>query len=247
MLQLNDVLSSNKLKIYQDDNYFKFSLDGVLLANFVELKLTTKKILDIGTGTGIIPLLLTTKIKLKIDAIEIQKELCDIFDLTLKYNNLSNQINIINKDIKVYAKQSCNLNKYDILICNPPYYGSKCNNKIKTTQRHQSNLDLPDLMESSRRLLKTKGSLFLVYDSMEFSKVIKIINEYSFSINKIQFVHYNKSKKSSIFLLECIKNGNTQTDILPPFILYDDDNYKTKEYNRIFINIEGEKDESKKL
>lgn len=247
MLQLNDVLSSHKLKIYQDDNYFKFSLDGVLLANFVEFKYTTKKILDIGTGTGIIPLLLTTKTKQKVDAIEIQKELCDIFDLTVKYNHLSNQINIINSDIKAYAKQSSNLNKYDILICNPPYYGRKCNNEVKTTQRHQESLDLPELMDSSRKLLKTKGSLFLVYDSMEFSKIIKTVHEYSFSIKKIQFVHYNKSKKSSIFLLECIKQGNTQTNILPPFILYDDDNNKTKEYERIFMDIEGEKDESKEL
>lgn len=234
MLQLNDVISSKNLKIYQDDCYFKFSLDGVLLANFVELKFTTKKILDIGTGTGIIPLLLTTKTKLSIDAIEIQKELCDIFDLTVKYNHLCNQINIIHNDVKIYAKQSSNLNQYDILICNPPYYSGKCNNQIKTKQRHQKSLDLRDLMEASKRLLKTKGSLFLVYDSMEFSNVIKIINEYSFSIKKIRFVYYTKSKNSSIFLIECVKNGNTQTDILSPFILYDEENHRTKEYNDIF-------------
>lgn len=247
MLQLNDVLCSNKLKIYQDDDYFKFSLDGVLLANFVDLKLTTKRILDIGAGTGIITLLLTTKTKLKIDAIEIQKELCDIFDLTLKYNNLSHQVNIINNDIKVYSHQSRNLNQYDILICNPPYYGGRCNNEVKTKQRHQENLSIREVMESSKRLLKTKGSLYLVYDSMEFNNVIKTINQYSFSIKKIQFVHYNKYKNSSIFLLECIKNGNTQTSILPPFILYDNNDKKTEEYNSIFVNMEGEKDESKKL
>ena len=194
MLQLNDVLSSKKLKIYQDDNFFKFSIDGVLLANFIELKLTTKKILDIGTGTGIIPLLLTTKTKLPIDAIEIQKELCDIFKMTLEYNQLNNQINIIHNDIKTYSKQNHHLNQYDILICNPPYYNGKCQNQIKSKQRHQSNLDLRELMESSKRLLKTKGSLFLVYDSMEFNKVIKIINEYDFSIKKVQFVYYNRNK-----------------------------------------------------
>lgn len=247
MLQLNDVLNSKKLKIYQDDNFFKFSIDGVLLANFIELKLTTKKILDIGTGTGIIPLLLTTKTKLPIDAIEIQKELCDIFKMTLEYNHLYNQINIIHNDIRIYSKQSYNLNQYDILICNPPYYNGKCKNQIKTNQRHQNSLDLLDLMESSKRLLKTKGSLFLVYDSMEFNKVIKIINEYDFSIKKIQFVYYNKSKNSSIFLLECIKCGNTQTDILPPFILYDEDNKKTEQYHSIFTKIGDEENESKEL
>ncbi len=247
MLQLNDVLSSKKLKIYQDDNFFKFSIDGVLLANFIELKLTTKKILDIGTGTGIIPLLLTTKTKLPIDAIEIQKELCDIFKMTLEYNQLNNQINIIHNDIKTYSKQNHHLNQYDILICNPPYYNGKCQNQIKSKQRHQSNLDLRELMESSKRLLKTKGSLFLVYDSMEFNKVIKIINEYDFSIKKVQFVYYNRNKNSSIFLLECVKNGKTQTDILPPFILYDEDNKKTKQYYSIFAKIGDEDDESKEL
>ena len=85
MVVLNDILGYKNRKIYQDNNYFKFSLDGVLLANFVYIKLTTKKIIDIGTGTGIIPLLLSLKTRINIDAIEIQEELCKLFARTIKY------------------------------------------------------------------------------------------------------------------------------------------------------------------
>ena len=86
MIVVNDVLGYKNRKIYQDDNYFKFSIDGVLLANFVKYKLTTKKVLDIGTGTGIIPLILTMKSDVVVDAIEIQKELVELFTKTIEIN-----------------------------------------------------------------------------------------------------------------------------------------------------------------
>ena len=236
MIVLNDVLGYKNRKIYQDNDYFKFSLDGVLLANFVSIKLTTKKIIDIGTGTGIIPLILSLKTNKKIDAVEVQKELCNLLKKTLSYNKLSNQINLINLDIKDYAEDNKNINKYDIVISNPPYYknGKENPNKIKSNARHDTLLDIKKLAIYSKRLLKDKGSLYLVYDSKYLADVVNKLTNNGFSLRKIQFVHYNSKKKASIFLLECIKNGKCDLEVLPPFILYEKDGIMTNEYKSIY-------------
>lgn len=239
MIVLNDVLGYENRKIYQDTDYFKFSLDGVLLANFVNIKLSSKKILDIGTGTGIIPLILSLKTDRILDAVEVQKELCDLFKKTLDYNKLTNQINLINDDIKNYAQNIDNLNKYDIVISNPPYYKNikKNLNKIKSIARHDTLLDIETLALYSKRLLKEKGSLYLVYDSKYLSDVVITLSKNGFSLKKIQFVHYDKHKQSSIFLLECIKNGKSDLEVLSPFILYKKDDIMTNEYKSIYNGV----------
>ena len=99
MEEINYVLGYDNLKIYQNTEMFKFSLDSVLLANFVTINPSTKKILDIGTGNAIIPLILSTKTKSKITGVEIQKEVSNLATKSVKINNLDEQINIINKDI----------------------------------------------------------------------------------------------------------------------------------------------------
>ena len=95
MKVLNDLLGYENVRIYQDDDYFKFSVDGVLLANFVVLRLTDKKILDIGSGTGIVSLILSIKNNKLIDAIDIQPELCELFRETIHYNLMDDKINLI--------------------------------------------------------------------------------------------------------------------------------------------------------
>lgn len=248
MKKLSNILDFDDLKVFQDDKYFKFGTDGVLLANFVDIKLTTKKILDIGSGTGIISLLLTKKTKCIIEAIEIQKELCDLFEDTIKYNKLEKNIVIFNYDINIFSRKAENLNKYDVLVCNPPYYAGKDNcNNVKTIQRHQKSLNIDNLLASSKRLLKDKGSLYIVYDCQYFIFLIKKIINYGFSIKKIQFVYYSDNKNSSIFLIECVKNGNTDTKIMPPFILYDEKNKKSSKYKNIFSKSSGDINESEKL
>lgn len=234
MQVLNDVLGYKNRKIYQDNRYFKFSLDGVLLSNFISLKLTTKKIIDIGTGTGIIPLLLSLKTKIKIDAVEIQKELCELFEKTIKYNKLENNINLLNEDIKEFCKQKENLNKYDIVISNPPYFKKNKNKTVKDNARCENYLTLEELVSASKKILKNSGSLYLVYDVSRFTEVIKVLTDNNFSIKRIRYVHDNISKEASIFLLEAIKNGKTTTKIMPPFILFEKNGIMTKTYENIY-------------
>lgn len=234
MLILNDVLGYKNRKIYQDNNYFKFCIDGVLLANFVDIKLATKKIVDIGTGTGIIPLILSLKTNVKIDALEIQEEICDIFRKTILYNKLADQINLVNADINLYSKKVENLNKYDIVISNPPYYKEVNYNTVKSIARHENFLKLEDLIKSSNRILKDKASLYLVYDTKRITEVFSLLNKYNFSIKKLQFVHDNSEKGASIFLVEALKNGKTTVKVLPPFILFEKNGIMTEMYQKIY-------------
>lgn len=238
MLVLNDILGYKNRKIYQDDKFFKFSLDGVLLANFVTIKLASKNILDIGTGTGIIPLLLSLKTKRSIDAIEIQKELCEIFNKSITYNNLKNQINLINEDIKIFSKRDSNLNKYDIIISNPPYFSKTTINSVKENAKHENLINIDELINSSKKLLKNNGSLYLVFDSNRIVELLEKLNKESFSIKRIRFVHDTCDKESKIVLLEATKNGKKSVKVMPPFILYEKNGIMTDNYERIYFGKE---------
>ena len=234
MLVLNDVLGYKMRKIYQDDRFFKFSLDGVLLANFVNIKLTTKKIIDIGSGTGIIPLLLSLKTKNKIDAVEIQKELCDLLSKSINYNGLEDQIDIINKDIIEVASNQNNLNKYDIVVSNPPYFETNTTKTIKNNAKHENLLSLEDLVLCSKRLLKNNGSLYLVFDSKRIIELISLLEAKNFAIKRIRFVHENCNTESSIVLIESTKNGKNGVKIMKPFILFEKNGIMTEMYQKIY-------------
>ena len=235
MIVLNDLLGYNK-KIYQDTEYFKFSIDGVLLASFVDIKLRTKKILEIGSGTGVISLILTTKTNLLLDSVEIQKELFDLFKMSIEYNKLQSQINLINIDVKEYSKNLNNLNKYDIIVSNPPYYDGKDNKNLQVSiAKKNIFLNLEDVILCSKKMLKSKGSLYLVYDAKKIDIVLEKLKSNNLIPKRVKFVYANKKSDASIVLIESVKNGNSSIKIESPFILYDTNNNKTEEYEKMFL------------
>lgn len=233
MIVVNDVLGYKNRKIYQDDNYFKFSIDGVLLANFVKYKLTTKKVLDIGTGTGIIPLILTMKSDVVVDAIEIQKELVELFRKTIEINHLDKSINLIHDDIRNYSTQSENLNKYDIVISNPPYFSKEQNKTIKDNAKHENFLSLEELIIASKKILKDRGFLYLIYNTARLHEIFNLLELNNFSISTLRFIHDTVDKPSKLVLIEASKNGNTMVKVLQPFVLYEKNGIMTIEYSNI--------------
>lgn len=233
MIVVNDVLGYKNRKIYQDDNYFKFSIDGVLLANFVKYKLTTKKVLDIGTGTGIIPLILTMKSDVVVDAIEIQKELVELFTKTIEINHLDKSINLIHGDIKDYSTKSENLNKYDIVISNPPYFSKEQNKTIKDNAKHENFLSLEELIIASKKILKDRGFLYLIYNTARLDDIFNLLELNNFSISTLRFIHDTVDKPSKLVLIEASKNGNTMVKVLQPVVLYEKNGIMTVEYSNI--------------
>ena len=207
----NYLLGYKNLKIIQDNEMFNFSLDSVLLPNFITINDSTKNILDIGTGNAPIPLILSQKTKAHITGIEIQKEVSNIAKKTIKLNNLENKINIINDDIKEYYKKATP-EYYDIITCNPPYFEVKKTSKFnkndyKTIARHEVTLKLEDILKIARKLLKNGGTLGLVHRPERLIDILTTMRNYNIEPKKIRLIYSGKNKESNILLIEGKKNG----------------------------------------
>lgn len=231
MIQLNDLLGYKNIKIYQDSQNVCFSLDSILLAEFTNIKQTTKTILEIGSGTGAVSIILSLKTKASIDSVEIQKNLFELFKKSIAYNKLESKIHPFNCDIKDYYLQNKN-NYYDLIVCNPPYFKETTLNKSvgKTLAHHELTLTIDDLILVSRKLLKDGGCLSIIYDSKRLVEVLQKMRKNNLIPKKIRFVHSKLEKPASKFLLNCVKNGNEGLKIEAPIILYNQDGSLTKEY-----------------
>lgn len=229
MKVLNDLLWDGELKIFQDTEMFKFSIDSILLSNFVTLNKSVEKILDIGTGNAPIPLMLSKRTNAKIDAVEIQEDSYQLGLESIKYNKLQNQINIILGDIKEKYIELEN-NSYDTIISNPPYY--KSNMKIslqesKSLARNEQSLSLKDIFKIARKLLKDGGNIAIVIDTERLVEVIDLMNDNSIEPKRVQFVHPKESKNSKFMLIEGTKNGKPGIKVLNPIFIQDSSNNYT--------------------
>ena len=154
---LNDILGYKNLKIYQDTDFFSFSLDSIILANYSTLRLRDKNIVDFCTGNGVVPIILSHRTKSNILGVEIQKKLCDLTDKSIKINKLEDRIKIINSDIKIFSRE--HLNEFDLVLCNPPYFknydmSTKNLSYEKMVARHEVLLNLNDLVACAKKVLK---------------------------------------------------------------------------------------------
>ena len=234
----NYLLGYKNLKIIQDNEMFNFSLDSVLLPNFITINDSTKNILDIGTGNAPIPLILSQKTKAHITGIEIQKEVSNIAKKTIKLNNLENKINIINDDIKEYYKKATP-EYYDIITCNPPYFEIKKTSKFnkndyKTIARHEVTLKLEDILKIARKLLKNGGTLGLVHRPERLIDILTTMRNYNIEPKKIRLIYPGKNKESNILLIEGKKNGKKGLKILPPLYSHNQDGTYTEEIQKYF-------------
>lgn len=238
MQVINDLIGYKNLKIYQDTEMFNFSLDSVLLPNFITINKKTEKILDIGTGNAPIPLILTKKTNANIIGIEIQKEAANLAEESVKLNNKQNQIKIINEDIKNYS-QNHQPNDFDIITCNPPFFKVNQNsnlnkNNYKTIARHETNLNLDDICKISKKLLKNNGVLGLVHRPERLADIIITMKKYNIEPKKIRLVYPSPRKRANILLIEGRLNGNPGIKIEPPLISHENNGDYTKEIKKYF-------------
>lgn len=237
-IEINDLVYYNDLKIVQNKDYFNFSLDSVLLPNFVLLTSKTKKILDMCTGNAPIPLILSTKTNAKIYGVEIQKEVYDLACETIKINNLDNQIQIINDNIK-NLKNRFKTETFDIITCNPPYFKKKEDsiineNKIKSIARHEIEMQLEDVMIVSKALLKNEGSLVLVHRTERLIEIIELMKRHNIEPKRIRLIYPKLNNESNLVLIDGRKNGKEGLKILPPLYIHNEDNSYTDEVLKMF-------------
>ena len=237
-IEINDLVYFKDIKIVQNKDYFNFSLDSVLLPNFVEITRKTKKILDMCTGNAPIPLILSTKTDAKIYGVELQKEVYDLAKETIKINNLDNQIELINDNIK-NLKKIFDTETFDIITCNPPYFKKKDDsiindNKIKSIARHEIEMELEDVMIISKALLKNEGSLVLVHRTERLVEIIKLMKKHNIEPKRMRLIYPKVNAESNLVLIDGRKNGKEGLKILPPLYIHKDDNSYTNEVLEMF-------------
>lgn len=230
-----DDLNLNGKKIIQNPEYFCFGIDSVLLANFVESNSSNNVIVDLCSGSGVIPVILSQKKKFKqIYGVELQKEMYELLKKNISINSLEKEIIAINLNIKEFRLES----KVDVVVCNPPYKevgtGVQNENKVKYIARHEKECTLEDVFGCAKAILKQRGKLYVVHKPQRLSDLISIARKYKLEPKNIRFVFPKVNSKPSIVLIEYVYCGGNELNILPPLIEYDEDGNYTKEILEIY-------------
>ncbi|MBC2855838.1 MAG: methyltransferase [Cetobacterium sp.] len=220
LLENEDItILDDKHNLIQSKNGFRFGIDAVLLSDFYEAK-KTSKVLEIGTGNGIISILLKIKEKIiKVTAIEIQEEVASLAKRNVIFNSMQDSIDVIECDLNNYKES----NSYDCIVCNPPYMtidGKLINDdNSKSIARHELKLDLKGLIKNSKRILKPRGEIFLVHRSYRFTEIARELEDNGFSIKRVKFVYFSKSTNSNLVLVQASKGRKNILEIEPPLFL----------------------------
>ena len=234
-------LIEDELEIIQDDRFFKFGTDSVLLADFVELR-GGDKVIDLGTGSGVIPLLLAYKNKsVEVTGIEIQSEAADLAERNVKFNDLDKQIKIINADLCQLGPK-LEAGSFDAVVSNPPYLpvegGEMKENDYLAIARHEIHAELEDIVAEAARLLKYGGHFFLVYRAERLTEVIETLADYNCQAKELRLVQARQDKEADIFLLKAKKGANPGLRVRPVLIIYKDN---SSEYTAELKEIYGQK------
>ena len=228
---LNDLYDYG-LKIYQDNELFKFSLDSLLLAEFVNVDKSDKKLLDICSGNAPLPLIIGKKYNIDITGVEIQREIYLLAIKSIVENNLSNieMLNCNAKDLKNYFPG----NNFDIITCNPPFFKVNETSLIneerkKAIARHELTITLEEIFDIVKGLLKDKGAFYLVHRPSRLEEIINLATTHNLHVKKMIFIYSNWKKEAIMVLFKMVKNSSPGVKIKSVKI-----DRETKTYQNIF-------------
>lgn len=232
-----DDLERNGYKIIQSSGRFCFGMDAVLLSGFAMVK-EGEDVIDLGTGTGIIPILLEAKTNGRhFSALEIQKESADMARRSVEMNNLQEKINIVCGDIKeadrIFGKAS-----FNVVTSNPPYmndlHGIKNPDEEMAIARHEVKCTLDDVVKSAAALLKPKGRFYMVHRPHRLVEIINTFTRYKIEPKRIRFVHPYEDKEANMVLIEGLRGGKSMIKVERPLIVYDKEGNYTREILKIY-------------
>lgn len=231
-----DDLQCKGLKLIQNIKGFCFGIDAVLLANFSRVK-RGAKVVDLGTGTGIIPVLIAGKSRAdEIIGVEIQEEVADMARRSVLLNNLSSRINIISQDLN-YVTPQIGKNSVDVVVSNPPYMHSNGlvnQNDKKAISRHGIMCDLEDVFRVANDLLKANGRLYMINRTLRLVDIMVYARKYHLEPKNMRFVHSRVGKAPKLVLVEFVKGGKPEVKVLEPLYVYKDDGRYTQEILDIY-------------
>ena len=227
----------NGYKIIQDKGRFCFGMDAVLLSGLARVK-PGVKVLDLGTGTGIIPILLEAKTDGEhFTGLEIQPESADMASRSVAYNDLQDKIDIVVGDIKD-ASQRFGASSFDVITSNPPYmigqHGIKNDQDAKAIARHEILCDLDDILRESAKLLKPSGRFYMVHRPFRLAEIFSKMIEYRIEPKRMQLVYPFVDKEPNMVLIEGLRGGKSRVTVEKPLIVYKEPGVYTDEIYDIY-------------
>lgn len=235
-----DDLQRNGLQIIQNPNAFRFGMDAVLLADFTRLR-PHEHVADLGTGTGILPLLLSQKEQsCSFEAVEIQPDMADMAERSVRLNGLQERIRVhamdMRKGYEVLGRQSM-----DAVVCNPPYgkrggtLGSETASVLLA--RHETDCTIKDVAASSAALLKNHGRLSIVFPAQRLLELCDALRECRLEPKRIRMVCAHVDKPPYLVMVEAMENAKPHLLWMPPLVVYHSDGTETEEIKRIYHQI----------
>ena len=231
-----DDLQYKGLKIIQNTEGFCFGIDSVLLTEFAKDMKKNKTIVDLGTGTGIIGILLTKKVEAsKVIGVELQKDVAQMAKRSVELNNLQNVMQIINEDVHSLSLEK---NSFDYIVTNPPYKkkGTGIINKEdkQLISRHETTVNLEEWIEVASNLLKDNGAIYMVHRPERLNEIIQDLRKYRLEPKRIRFVYPKKNKDANLVLIKAVKYANEFLKVEKPLIIYNEDGSYTDEILKIY-------------
>lgn len=232
-----DDLQRNHLKIIQKTNGFCFGMDAVLLSGFASVK-QGERAIDLGTGTGIIPILLSAKTEGKeFVGLEIQEEMAKMAARSIALNQIEDRVKIIRGDIKEAAfifGRAC----FDVVTSNPPYmndaHGLKNPDLPKAIARHEVLCTLDDVVRSAAELVRPGGRFYMVHRPHRLTELIMTLKQYKMEPKRIKMVHPYQDKDANMVLIESVRGGRSMVKVEAPIIVYKEAGVYTEEIRQIY-------------
>ena len=230
-------LERNGYKIIQNRERFCFGMDAVLLTGFAKVG-KGERALDLGTGTGIIPILLEAKTEGQdFEALEIQPESAEMARRSVMLNNLQERIKIVDGDIKE-ASKIFGAASFNVVTTNPPYmtenHGVKNPDEPKAIARHEIKCNLEDVIRESAKLLKPKGRFYMVHRPFRLAEIMNVLTKYRLEPKRMQLVYPYIDREPNMVLIEALKGGNSRVTVEPPLIVYKEPGVYTENILKIY-------------
>ncbi len=227
----------NGYYIIQNKENFCFGMDAVLLSDFAKIK-PQDRVLDMGTGTGIIPILLAAKSTAKqFKALEIQEESAEMARRSVAYNHLEDKIEIVTGDIKEASARFGNAS-FSVVTCNPPYmtgnHGLTNANMPKTIARHEVLCTLEDVISQAAKVLEPRGRFYMVHRPFRLAEIMSLMVKYRLEPKRMRLVHPYVDKEPNMVLIEGLSGGNSRITVEKPLIVYDAPGVYSKEVLDIY-------------
>ncbi len=229
----------HKLKVHQPSSGYRFSLEPFLLSSFLNI-INEKRIVDLGSGVGIIGLILSLRYKdVKVVGVEIQKELHDLAIKNIKENGLSERMEDILGDFRTPAEYF-DRTSFDIAVSNPPYRplgaGRLNKEEKRSVARHEIMGGALDVIDAAHFVLRSKGKLFMIYSAERSSDLIFMLKDNGFEPKRMRFVHTKRDRNADMVIVEAVLGGGAGMKVISPLIIYGEDNKYTDEVGKIIAN-----------